>query len=127
MVKAVAKKGTEEIKGRNASGRTWKGERKRHSQSVIMKHMKQDYKQKMEQKRKFKEMKELERSLKEREEREIEEKKRRRAENIRRREENEKKGEVYQVISNPNKIKRLTKKQMKNIRIMKDTSSLEKK
>lgn len=126
MVKET-KKGTEEIKGRNVSGRAWKGERTRQSQSIINKHMKRTYEEKMEEKRRHKEMKDLERSLKEREERAIEEKKRRRAENIRRREENAKKSEVYQVISNPNKIKRLTKKQMKNIRIMKDTSSLEKK
>lgn len=126
MVK-VTKKGTEEIKGRNASGRVWKGARTRQSQSTLIKHLKMGYDEKMEQKRRHKEMKDLERSLKEREEREIEEKKRRRAENIRRRAENEKKGEIYQVISNPNKIKRLTKKQMKNIRVMKDTSSLEKK
>lgn len=126
MVK-VSKKGTEEIKGRNASGRAWKGERARQSQSTIVKHLKTSYEEKMEQKRRHKEMKDIEKSLKEREERAIEDKKRRRAENIRRRAENEKKGEVYQVISNPNKIKRLTKKQMKNIRIMKDTSSLEKK
>ena len=74
-----------------------------------------------------KEMQRLERELKQRDAERKAAQRMRAEEHRRRREANEKKNEVVQIITNTRKLKRLSKRQMRDIRPVMDSSILEKK
>uniref|UniRef100_A0A8D0H2Q8 Coiled-coil domain-containing protein 86 n=1 Tax=Sphenodon punctatus TaxID=8508 RepID=A0A8D0H2Q8_SPHPU len=73
------------------------------------------WERKMKERREMKLVKDFARQLQEAKQREREEKKHRREENLRRRLENERKAEIVQVISNPLKLKRAKKKQLRRV------------
>ncbi|XP_038059172.1 coiled-coil domain-containing protein 86-like [Patiria miniata] len=112
-------------KGQPKSGRFWKTE-----QTTRFSGMKQDrplktsWQKKMQQKAEMKNLKMFEAELKEAKSTELERKKKHRAKKIKRKLENQRKSEVVQVISNPGKIKRMKKKQLRKIemRSMPDSS-----
>ena len=125
------KEETSEVpKGHRKSGRSWKelqGKKQRISSLTTLPHMRRSVAERRMQEREFKDMQKLEREMKERDSKEKEEVRLRTEENRRRREANEKKNEVVEIITNTRKLKRLSKRQMRNIRPLMDTSSLEKK
>ena len=63
----------------------------------------------------MKHIKELSRTIKDEKKLENEEKRLRREDNKKRREENERKTEIVQIIKNPAKLKRMRKKQLRQI------------
>jgi len=113
-------------KGRCKSGRFWKSDRDRF-RSVIKanKGLKQSHVQRMKVKEEKKRAKELQDSIKEEKKRKLEDLQRRREENKKRREENERKSEVVQKIKNPAKIKRMKKKQLRQL-AKRDTTVVQK-
>ncbi|KAJ8042825.1 Coiled-coil domain-containing protein 86 [Holothuria leucospilota] len=107
---------TSQPKGKPKSGRTWKTEqRKRFSDLKKDKPLRTSWRWKMEEKARLKSLKAYENELKENKQRENEELKQRRIAKQKRKEENMKKSEVVQVIKNTAKIKRMKKKQLKQI------------
>ena len=123
-------KTTEIPKGHRKSGRSWKelqGKKKRISLLTTLPHMRKSVAERRQQEREFKDMQKLEREMKERDSKSKEAVRLRTEENRRRREANEKKNEVVEIITNTRKLKRLSKRQMRNIRPLMDTSMLEKK
>merc|ERR1712037_493545 len=102
-------------KGRCKSGRFWKSERDRFRSTIKSRGLKQSLQQRIRAKEEKEKGRLLLQRLKDDQKRAIEEKKARREENAKRREENAKKAEVVQLIKNPNKIKRMKKKQLRMI------------
>ncbi|XP_022103882.1 coiled-coil domain-containing protein 86-like [Acanthaster planci] len=103
-------------KGRPKSGRTWKTEQtNRFSGMKQDRPLKSSWQKKMQQKAEMKNLKAFEAELKETKSKELERKKQHRAKKIKRKLENERKSEIVQVISNPAKIKRMKKKQLRKI------------
>ncbi|XP_062502930.1 coiled-coil domain-containing protein 86-like [Corticium candelabrum] len=103
-------------KGRPKSGRWWKAEGKRKSSLIGDKPLHTSWRKRVKQREEKKALKEYEQQLKEELQRQKEEKRKRIEEHRKRKEENERKAEVVQVITNTAKLKRLSKKQRKNIR-----------
>ncbi|KAL1023562.1 hypothetical protein UPYG_G00042420 [Umbra pygmaea] len=102
--------------GKPKSGRVWKDRNKqRFSVLVRDKILCTSWEKKMEAKREKDLLKKYSQQLKEDKAREKEDKRKRREENLKRRAENERKAEVVQVIRNTSKIKRMKKKQLRNI------------
>jgi len=115
--------------GRRKSGRSWKdlqGKKQRISALTTLPYMKKTVAQRRQAEKEFKDMQQLEREMKARDSQAKEERRLRTEENRRRREENTKKNEVVEIITNTRKLKRLSKRQMRNIRPLMDTSKLEK-
>ncbi|XP_058462706.1 coiled-coil domain-containing protein 86 [Malaya genurostris] len=101
-------------RGMPKSGRIWKNQKEKFSTvkksirgKATAKHL--AYREEMKQ------IKELSRSIKEERKQQNEEKKQRQIENKRRRLENERKSEIVQIIKNPAKLKRMRKKQLRQI------------
>ena len=103
-----------------ASGRWWKPKQsERFSMGKIKaqkKTLSTSWKRKMEQKKLKKQMKEYERSLIEAKRERREEQKQERLDRQKRRAENEMKSATVQVIRDPNKLKKMSKKQLRNIK-----------
>lgn len=99
--------------GRRESGRFWKSSRDRFRSTIKSRGLKQNFKQRMENKEALKRAKDLEKSMKEDAARQREELKARQELNKKRREENAKKTEIVQVVKNPAKLKRMKKKQLR--------------
>lgn len=103
-------------KGKPKSGRVWKdSNKKRFSHMVNDRPLRSSWNVKMRERQETKLVKSLSQQLKDEKRHEREEKKRRREENLRRRLENERKAEIVQVIRNPAKLKRASKKQLRRI------------
>ena len=124
------KSGSDTPSGRRKSGRSWKdlqGKKPRISQLTTLPHMHKTYEQRRAEKRELDDVRALEKSMRKRDANEKRRRRLRAEENRRRREENEKKSQVVQIITNTRKLKRLSKRQMRNIRPLMDSSSLAKK
>jgi len=102
-------------KGKCKSGRFWKSERDRFRSTIKSRGLKQSLQQRIRAKEEKERARQVLQRLKDEQKRAIEEKKARREENAKRREENARKAEVVQLIKNPNKIKRMKKKQLRMI------------
>ncbi|XP_065831263.1 coiled-coil domain-containing protein 86-like [Oscarella lobularis] len=96
--------------------KSWKDGGVKKSSMIKDKSARSRWKQRMKQKEDRKAVQEYERTLKEEAARQKEEKRKRIEEKQKKKEENERKSEVVQVIRNPAKLKRLSKKQWKKIR-----------
>merc|ERR1712039_1166123 len=102
-------------KGKCKSGRFWKSERDRFRSTIKSRGLKQSLQQRIRIKEEKAMARQVLQRLHDEKKRSIGEKKARREENAKRREENAKKAEVVQLIKNPNKIKRMKKKQLRMI------------
>ncbi|XP_053376073.1 coiled-coil domain-containing protein 86-like [Mercenaria mercenaria] len=102
-------------KGKPKSGRVWKSEKSRFSEKRLDKTLKTSWAKKMQLKAEKKSIKSFEKQLKEDRNRQLEEKRKRQEENKKRRLENERKNEVVQPIKNTAKIKRMKKKQLRQV------------
>ncbi|KAL9705042.1 hypothetical protein quinque_008560 [Culex quinquefasciatus] len=101
-------------KGKPKSGRIWKTQKERFA--TVKKSVRGKVKTKhLAYREEIKQIKELSRSIKEERKQQNEEKKQRREENKLRRLENERKSEIVQIIKNPAKLKRMRKKQLRQI------------
>ncbi|XP_062553971.1 coiled-coil domain-containing protein 86 [Armigeres subalbatus] len=101
-------------RGQPKSGRIWKTQKERFAtvrKSVKGKPQAKHFAYREE----MKQIKALSRSIKEERKQQDVEKRERRDENKRRRMENEKKSEIVQIIKNPAKLKRMRKKQLRQI------------
>ncbi|XGW21356.1 hypothetical protein V3C99_004368 [Haemonchus contortus] len=115
-------KTTAEIKGLPKSGRWWKNTRNaRHSAVVKVKPLKSSWEKKMADKAKLKQAKLLQQEIRDRQLQEKQEKIERKKEQEKRRLENERKGEVVQVIRNTAKLRKAKKKQLRMI-VKRDTN-----
>lgn len=127
---AAAPKKVEIPKGQRKSGRSWKdlqGKKKRIGLLVEKPRLRKTLEDERREVRERKEMQRLERELKQRDAERKAAQRMRAEEHRRRREANEKKNEVVQIITNTRKLKRLSKRQMRDIRPVMDSSILEKK
>ncbi|KAL5017239.1 hypothetical protein ScPMuIL_006828 [Solemya velum] len=103
-------------RGRPKSGRLWKTTRtNRYSEIKKDKPLRSSWSEKMARKAEQKSVKNLEKELKEGRTKELEEKRKRQEEKKKRKMENEKKSEIVQTIKNTAKIKRMKKKQLRQI------------
>ncbi|XP_055599129.1 coiled-coil domain-containing protein 86 [Uranotaenia lowii] len=101
-------------RGLPKSGRVWKTQKERFAK--VKKSVKGKAKSKhLAFREEIKHIKDLSRSIKDERKRLNEEKRERREENKRRRQENERKAEIVQIIKNPAKLKRMRKKQLRQI------------
>eukprot|EP01114_Cavostelium_apophysatum_P013743 TRINITY_DN3398_c0_g1_i2.p1 TRINITY_DN3398_c0_g1~~TRINITY_DN3398_c0_g1_i2.p1 ORF type:complete len:149 (+),score=39.53 TRINITY_DN3398_c0_g1_i2:120-566(+) len=103
------------IRGRNVSGRPWKEPHKPLSKLIAVKELHPSFQQKMERKIRDAAVVAKDREWKKEREELRQARKQRRAANIKKKEENELRSQVTQVITNNQKIKKLTKKQMRGI------------
>ncbi|KAK6024396.1 hypothetical protein OSTOST_09793 [Ostertagia ostertagi] len=109
-------KTTVEVKGMPKSGRWWKEARHaRHSAVIKVKPLKSSWEKKMADKAKMKQAKLLQQEIRERQLKEKQEKIEHKKEQEKRRLENERKGEVVQVIKNTAKLRKAKKKQLRMI------------
>ena len=103
-----------------ASGRWWKPKQSQRFSMTKIKAQKKtlstSWKRKMEQRKLKKQMKEYERSLIEKKIQKREEQKQERLDWQKRRAENEMKSSSVQVIKDPNKLKKMSKKQLRQIK-----------
>jgi len=94
------------------SGRFWKGERDQFRSIRKDKGNKKTFEERMKKKEEKERNKDLTKQIKEQKAAKIEALKQRQEENKKRREKNELKNEVYQVVKNPHKIKRMRKRDL---------------
>jgi len=103
----------------NKSGRNWKTIRKEKASMIIYKPLKKTlgttWEQRQAEKRKLQEAKELQEELMAKRNAKIEEEKKRLAEKRKRKAENELKNAKVQVMSRPEKIKKMSKKQLRSV------------
>ncbi|KAL5283876.1 CCDC86 family protein [Megaselia abdita] len=111
--KKVAKKDSD-ARGQCKSGRPWKTPKQKFA-SVKKSIYRRPLDKKVELRNDLKHIKEVSKEIKEKRKEENEFKKKRRMENAEKRKQNELKSEVVQVIKNPAKLKRLRKKQLRNV------------
>lgn len=103
-------------KGRPKSGRIWKSEGLKKSDMLLVPSLHSTWNDKIRKRAERKSVKSFERELKEAAKKQREERKRLIEERRKRREENEKKSQIVQVITNTTKIKRMKKKQLRQIK-----------
>jgi len=94
------------------SGRFWKGERDQFRSIRKDRGNKKTFEERMKKKEEKERNKDLTKQIKEQKAAKIEALKQRQEENKKRREKNELKNEVYQVVKNPHKIKRMRKRDL---------------
>ncbi|XP_060525277.1 coiled-coil domain-containing protein 86 [Cylas formicarius] len=97
------------------SGRFWKSEKKKFSTIIKTRGIKSTLQKRKLLKEKRDKVKESSNAIKQAKQQEKELNKQRRRDNIHRREENRKKSEVFQVITNSKKLKKMKKKQLRYI------------
>ncbi|KAL3288130.1 hypothetical protein HHI36_002579 [Cryptolaemus montrouzieri] len=122
-IKKKGKNGDTVPRGKPKSGRIWKNTKTKFSLNVKTKGLKNSLEKKEIFRKEMQAVKELSRSIKAARQEEKEKRKERRRENLKRQEENRKKSEIVQVISNTSKIKKMRKKQLRNIE-KRDTSKV---
>ncbi|KAL6731978.1 hypothetical protein Aduo_002790 [Ancylostoma duodenale] len=111
-----------EVRGMPKSGRWWKDPHTaRHSAVIKVKPLKSSWEKKMADKAKQKQAQLIQQEIRERKQQEKLEKIERKKEQEKRRLENERKGEVVQVIKNTTKLRKAKKKQLRLIE-KRDTS-----
>ncbi|ODM96698.1 Coiled-coil domain-containing protein 86 [Orchesella cincta] len=110
-------------KGKPKSGRVWKSQKQRAS--TVRKHKRDSFEKKQEQRQLKKSIQEQSRAIIEQKKTDHKLKREREAENKRRKEENAKKSEIVQVIRNTSKLKRMKKKQLRQVET-RDTTVVEK-
>lgn len=103
------------IKGQPKSGRIWKSQRKRFSSIVKTKGIRNSFEKKEVLRKELLRVKDASKLRVAAKKEADEQRKERRRENIKRQEENRKKSEIVQVITNTSKLKKMKKKQMRNI------------
>ncbi|XP_065890530.1 coiled-coil domain-containing protein 86-like [Dysidea avara] len=106
---------TKSVRGRPKSGRMWRKPGTKSFSRVKVPALKQSFKEKQTKKVVMKAMKEHEKQLKENAAHEKQEKRLKEEERKKRKEENTKKSEIVQTITNAKKLKRLKKKQLRNV------------
>ncbi|KAF5298745.1 hypothetical protein FQR65_LT09614 [Abscondita terminalis] len=102
-------------RGKPKSGRIWKNTKKRFSSIVKTRGIRDSFEKKQSLRKELQRIKDASRTMVALKQEEKEKQKQRRRENLKRREENSRKAEIVQVIKNPNKIKRMKKKQLRNL------------
>ncbi|KAK9886724.1 hypothetical protein WA026_017641 [Henosepilachna vigintioctopunctata] len=102
-------------RGKPKSGRVWKSTKSKFSLNVKTKGIRDSLEKKEKFRQEMRAIKEASRSIIEAKRQEQENRKQRRREKLQKQEENRKKSEVVQVITNTSKIKRMKKKQLRNI------------
>ncbi|XP_003397283.1 coiled-coil domain-containing protein 86 [Bombus terrestris] len=124
-VKAKKEKSFEQQipKGKPKSGRIWKEQKKRFSSIVKTRGIRLSFDKKQKLRDDLKHVKEMSRAIKAEKQAEKEAKKERRRANLKRTKENEKKGEIVQVITNTAKLKKIKKKHLRMIQ-KRDTLNL---
>ncbi|XP_068984714.1 coiled-coil domain-containing protein 86 [Bombus flavifrons] len=124
-VKAKKEKSFEQQipKGKPKSGRIWKEQKKRFSSIVKTRGIRLSFDKKQKLRDDLKHVKEMSRAIKAEKQAEKEAKKERRRANLKRAKENEKKGEIVQVITNTAKLKKIKKKHLRMIQ-KRDTLNL---
>ncbi|XP_034237722.1 coiled-coil domain-containing protein 86 [Thrips palmi] len=103
------------VRSRRPGNRFWKNEKTRFTTLIASKGLKQSFEAQQKLRNELKHARELSRSVKEKRAQMKQAKRERRKESKRRQEENARKSEIVQVIKNPAKLKRLKKKQLRNI------------
>ncbi|KAF2900551.1 hypothetical protein ILUMI_05622 [Ignelater luminosus] len=104
-----------EPKGKPKSGRIWKSSKTKFSSVIKTRGIRNSFEKKQALQKELKRVKEASRAIIAAKQEEKELQKQRRRENLQRQEENRKKSEIVQVIKNPNKLKRMKKKQLRYI------------
>jgi rRNA-processing protein CGR1 len=116
-------KSGEPVRGKPVSGRNWKGVKTQRTSTLIKsKPKRKTWEEKTADRKKRESMKDFERQLKEEQEAERQRDIERIKENRKRRVENENKSVQYQVITDTNKIKKMSKKQMRHVRRLADVN-----
>ncbi|GIX94100.1 coiled-coil domain-containing protein 86 [Caerostris darwini] len=103
------------VRGKNKSGRLWKSEKARFRSMCQVKPLKAKWSKRLKERLEQKELSMHIAELKNAKEQEKQLKKERRKIKLERKRENERKNEIVQVIKNPAKIKRMSKKQLRKI------------
>lgn len=116
---------TSDMRGKPKSGRVWKNTKTRFSSIVKTKGIRNSFKRKEALREELKRVKEASKLILATKQEEKELKKQRRRENLQRKEENKRKSEIVQVIKNTSKIKRMKKKQLRQIQ-KRDVTKVEK-
>ncbi|XP_022665633.1 coiled-coil domain-containing protein 86-like [Varroa destructor] len=98
------------------SGRVWKQPKQRFRSMIAVKPLKTSFEKSMQERLQRKKIRELEKERAARNAARREAKRRSCEANRKRREENERKGEIVSVIKNTAKMKRMKKKQLRNIK-----------
>lgn len=126
---AEGKKKVEIPGGQRKSGRSWKdlqGKKKRIGLLMEKPRTRKTLEDLKRETRERKEMQQLEREMRQRDAERKQARRLRIEENRQRREANAKRSEVVEIITNTRKLKRLSKRQMRNIRPVMDSSILAK-
>jgi len=110
-------------RGKPKSGRVWKTQKQRAS--TMRKHKRDTFERKQTERQLKKSVKEQSRAIVEQKKLDQQMKREREAENKKRKEENARKSEIVQVIRNTAKLKRMKKKQLRQVET-RDTTVVEK-
>lgn len=104
-----------EVRGKPKSGRIWKTPGQKKSKIISVKSLHPSWNRRLKDRAERESIKNYQKELKETAAKEKEEKRLRSEENKKRREENIKKAEIVQNITDSSKIKRMKKKQLRQI------------
>ncbi|KDR08395.1 coiled-coil domain-containing protein 86 [Zootermopsis nevadensis] len=125
-VESINKQKSHIPRGRPKSGRVWKQRKSKFSSIIKTRGIRRSKEKKDLLRLELKQVKQHSRALIEERKKEKEEKQFRRKENLKRQEENRLKSEIVQVITNTSKIKRMKKKQLRQVE-KRDTTTFVKK
>ncbi|XP_022193548.2 coiled-coil domain-containing protein 86 [Nilaparvata lugens] len=102
-------------KGKPKSGKFWKSQKTRAASIIKTRGLQSSLEKKMKLRKDLRHTKLMSREILEEAKKKKEELKIKRRENIKKMEENQRKAEIVQVIKNPQKIKKMKKKQLRSI------------